>query len=445
MKSLKSICRAVATAVVISAVTSQAWSETSPSSNPGSEFNSESGVELEPIPLTELQTFVQAFGSIKRAYVEKISDQDLLENAIRGMLAGLDPHSAFLDADAYRDLQEGTTGEFGGLGIEVGMEDGFVRVIAPIDDTPAQRAGVKAGDLILRLNDTPVKGLSLNEAVKEMRGKTGTDIVLTIARDGEEGPIRITVTRDVIRVKSVRTKFLEPGIGYVRVSHFQTHTGEDLQTAIAKLQGQQTIRGAVLDLRNNPGGILGSAVSVTDTFLTDGLIVYTEGRGKDSELKFEAKSSDLLDNAPLVVLVNEGSASASEIVAGALQDHKRAIIMGSRTFGKGSVQTILPVNNDTALKLTTARYYTPSGRSIQAEGIVPDIMVDKVKISPVETNNNFIKEEDLSRHLTNESSATPSKSTKQESTERSLAERDYALHEALTLLKGLVLLQARAD
>ena len=442
MKTFSKTSRALAVTFIITVAAGHSWGEANPNETDAA---IPAEAEAEPIPLTELQTFVQAFGNIKRSYVEKVSDQDLLQNAIRGMLAGLDPHSAFLDADAYRELQEGTSGEFGGLGIEVGMEDGFIRVIAPIDDTPAKHAGVEAGDLILRLNDTPVKGLSLNDAVKEMRGAPGTDIVLTIAREGTEGPFRITVTRDIIRVKSVRNRILEPGIGYLRVSQFQIHTGDELQTAITTLQAQETLRGAILDLRNNPGGILGSAVTVTDAFLAEGLIVYTEGRGKDSELRFEARNDDLLNSAPMVVLVNEGSASAAEIVAGALQDHKRAVIMGRKTFGKGSVQTILPVNDQAALKLTTARYYTPSGRSIQAEGINPDILVDKVTVSAVNSGKNFVKEEDLSRHLINETSREKLSRSSDSPSKRPLVEEDYALHEALNLLKGLVLLQTRSD
>ncbi|HFE32809.1 MAG TPA: S41 family peptidase, partial [Gammaproteobacteria bacterium] len=328
-----------------------------------------------PLPLNELRTFTEVFARIKKDYVEPVSDKELLENAIRGMLSGLDPHSSYLDPDSFKDLQVGTTGEFGGLGIEVGMEDGFVKVISPIDDTPAQRAGVKAGDLVIRLDEKPVKGMTLRDAVNIMRGKVGSKITLTIIREGEEKPLKITITRAIIKVKSVRQRNLEDGFGYLRISQFQSHTGENLADAIDKLKEENggKLKGLVLDLRNNPGGVLNAAVEVSDAFLDKGLIVYTKGRIRDSDMKFNATPRTLLDGAPLVVLVNGGSASASEIVAGALQDHKRALIVGTRTFGKGSVQTILPLNNNTALKLTTARYYTPSGRSIQAEGIEPDI------------------------------------------------------------------------
>jgi carboxyl-terminal processing protease len=399
-----------------------------------------------PLPLEELRGFTEVFARIKKDYVEPVSDKTLLENAIRGMLSGLDPHSSYLDAESYNELQVGTTGEFGGLGIEVGMEDGFVKVIAPIDDTPAERAGVKAGDLIIKLDEQPVKGMSLQDAVKVMRGKVGTDIELTIIREGEEKPLKLTLTRDVIKVKSVRHRTLEDGFGYVRISQFQAHTGDNLAEAIDKLEEENKgkLKGLVLDLRNNPGGVLNAAVDVSDAFLDKGLIVYTQGRIEDSELKFNATPKVLLEDAPLVVLVNGGSASASEIVAGALQDHKRAVILGTRTFGKGSVQTILPLTNDTALKLTTARYYTPSGRSIQAEGIEPDIVLDPVKLTKVdEPSMERIKEADLTGHLANGNAKSAGKDKKEKAPELSLAESDYQLYEALNILKGLSILKSR--
>lgn len=407
------------------------------------------------LPLDELRAFTEVFGKIKEEYVEEIGDKQLLEDAVRGMLSGLDPHSAYLDPDAFEELRVGTSGEFGGLGIEVGMEDGFVKVVTPIDDTPASRAGVQAGDLIIRLDDTPVKGMTLDEAVKIMRGKPGTDLRLTIVREGQAAPIEITVTRAIITVQSVKSRMLDPGFGYIRISQFQAHTGEDLIKAISKLKKEHggNLNGLVLDMRNNPGGVLNAAVSVSDAFIKKGLIVYTEGRRKEAELRFNATPTDLLNGGPLVVLVNGGSASAAEIVAGALQDHKRAVIMGSQTFGKGSVQTILPMNNGAALKITTALYYTPSGRSIQAEGITPDIAVEHVEVAAVAPSVSAIKEADLSRHLQNGNGETddlevdtaddkPGKKTseKQKST---LAEDDYMLHEALNLLKGLHILQSR--
>lgn len=392
------------------------------------------------LPVEELRAFTDVFGRIKNDYVEEVEDSEMLENAIRGMLSGLDPHSAYLDQEQFKELQVGTSGEFGGLGIEVGMEDGFVKVIAPIDDTPAQRAGIKAGDLIIRLDDTPVKGLTLNDAVKIMRGKPGTVLKLTVVREGVEQPLKIDIKRDIIKVKSVKKRMLEDGFGYVRISQFQSKTAENMVDAIEDLkkEAKGSLKGMVLDLRNNPGGVLNGAVAVSDAFLKKGLIVYTEGRVNDSKLRFNATPDDVLDTAPLVVLVNQGSASASEIVSGALQDHKRAIIVGTPTFGKGSVQTILPLSNGTAVKLTTARYYTPSGRSIQAEGIRPDIELDQIRVSAVERSFDPIKEADLSGHLSNGNGKKSEKSEgKGEEPEEPLAQSDYQLYEALNLLKGL--------
>ena len=399
------------------------------------------------LPVEELRTFSDVFGRIKNDYVESVEDRELLENAIRGMLTGLDPHSAYLDSEQFKELQVGTTGQFGGLGIEVGMEDGFVKVIAPIDDTPAQRAGVKAGDLVIRLDDTPVKGMSLSDAVKIMRGKPGTDIELTIVREGLDKPLQITITRDIIKVKSVKSRILEPGYGYLRISQFQSKTADYLVNAMddLKKENDAPLKGLILDLRNNPGGVLNGAVAVSDAFLEKGLIVYTEGRLPDSSLRFNATPDDVADGAPIVVLVNQGSASASEIVAGALQDHKRALIIGSRTFGKGSVQTILPLSGGTALKLTTARYYTPSGRSIQAEGITPDIELESLKIAAIEQNIAPLSEADLSGHLENgnkkKSGKTDGKEDKSDT--ESLVRDDYQLYEALNMLKGMAILQDR--
>lgn len=405
------------------------------------------------LPLDELRTFTEIFAKIKNDYVESTDDKTLLENAIRGMLSGLDPHSSYLLPSDYKDLQAGTTGEFGGLGIEVGMEDGFVKVIAPIDDTPAKQAGVQAGDLVIRLNETPVKGMTLNDAVRIMRGKPGTDIVLTIIREGEQKPLQITITRAVIKVTSVKSRTLEEGYGYVRVSQFQSRTGENLRNAIAELKKENggSLEGMVLDLRSNPGGVLSAAVSVSDAFIKSGLLVYTEGRMDDSKLKFNAKPNDVLGGAPLVVLVDGGSASASEIVAGALQDHNRAIIMGSRTFGKGSVQTILPMENGAALKLTTARYYTPSGTSIQASGITPDIVLDNLKVASVDAPvTQRIKEADLAGHLDDENAQSEANASENgdddENSERPpLAQDDFALYEALNLLRGLSILEKRSS
>ena len=390
------------------------------------------------LPLNEVRTFTEVLDRIKKAYVEAIDDQTLLENAIKGMLSELDPHSAYLEPEAFKGLQESTHGEFGGLGIEVGMKDGFVEVITPIDDTPAQKAGVEAGDLIIKLDDNLVKGMSLNDAVKVMRGKPGTKIKLTILRESEREPLEISVTRAVIKVVSVKSKILEKGFGYIRITQFQIHTGRNLEKAIHSLTKKgNSLKGLVLDLRNNPGGVLDAAVDVTDVFLSDGLVVYTKGRIADTEMEFEASEKTLLPDIPLVILVNGGSASASEIVAGALQDHHRAIIMGTLTFGKGSVQTVLPLHNNRALKLTTARYYTPNGRSIQAKGIEPDIIVEASKVTKLNRPEGY-KESDLAGHLENESKKAKTKKTSAEEIEEIL-EVDFQLREALNLLKGIYL------
>ncbi|MBF6647150.1 S41 family peptidase [Methylobacter sp. BlB1] len=405
--------------------------------------NAEVATDTEALPFEDLRTFTEIFGRIKRDYVEPVSDKKLLEDAIRGMLSGLDPHSAYLIAEEYQELKEGTTGQFGGLGIEVTMENGFVKVVSPIDDTPAQRAGIKTGDLIVRLDDQPVKGMSLNDAVKIMRGEPGSKILLTVVREGEEAPLKIIITRDIIKVKSVKSRMLEKDYGYVRISSFQSRTGESLKEAIADLKKENAsnLKGLVLDLRNNPGGVLNAAVEVSDAFIKSGLIVYTEGRIENSEMRFNASPDDIIEGAPIVVLINAGSASASEIVAGALQDQKRAVIIGEKSFGKGSVQTILPTSNGAAVKLTTARYYTPSGRSIQAEGIEPDIALARVKLESVDKSEfTPVKESDLSHHLTNGNKRKDEK-TNVEQTEKVKEEilelKDYAVHEALTLLKGI--------
>jgi len=411
------------------------------------------------LPLDELRTFSEIFGRIKNSYVEPVEDKELLQNAIEGMLSGLDPHSTYLDLDDFKELREGTSGEFGGLGIEVTMEDGFVKVVSPIDDTPAARSGIQAGDLIIRLDDTPVKGLSLGDAVDIMRGKPDTKLLLTIIREGEDKPLKVELTRAIIKVESVKQKMLEPGYGYVRISTFQSRTGESLKEAISALKTENdgSLEGLVLDLRNNPGGLLDAAVDVSDAFITKGKIVYTEGRIKDAAQEFNAKPNDILKGAPLVVLVNGGSASASEIVAGALQDHHRAVILGSKTFGKGSVQTVMPLTDNTAVKMTTARYFTPSGRSIQAEGIVPDIEIEGIKVSALEDSDfNPLREQDLSGHLENGNgdtktteedevaeaeSETTAKPEEEDNTP--LAVKDYYLSQALNLLKGMSILNPK--
>lgn len=400
--------------------------------------------ESTTLPLEDLKTFTEIFGRIKQDYVEPVSDKKLLEDAVKGMLSGLDPHSAYLVAEEYQELKEGTTGQFGGLGIEVSMENGYVKVVSPIDDTPAQRAGVKAGDLIIRLDEKPVKGMTLGDAVKLMRGEAGSKILLTIVREGSEAPLKISLTRDIIKAKSVKSKMLDKNYGYVRISSFQSGTGESLKEALASLKKENggTLKGLVLDLRNNPGGVLNAAVDVSDAFLRSGLIVYTKGRIPNSEMRFSAAPDDLIDDAPMVVLINAGSASASEIVAGALQDSKRAIIMGEKSFGKGSVQTILPTSNGSAVKLTTARYYTPSGRSIQAEGIEPDVALALMKLESVEKSDfKPVKESDLSNHLQNKKEKANELKEAETKEKDALDSKDYALNEALTLLKGISILK----
>lgn len=418
------------------------------SGSPGFAAAQEQEAPAEALPVDEIRTFAEVFTKVKKDYVEELGDADLLESAIKGLLEGLDPHSSYLDEEAYLALQEGTTGQFGGLGIEVGMEDGFIKVISPIDDTPAQQAGIQAGDLIIRLDDTPVKGLSLSEAVSRMRGEPGTDITLTIVREGEEKPLKIAITRDLIKVRSVRFRTLAPGFGYLRISHFQIHTAEDARVALQKLKedNDNELQGLVIDLRNNPGGTLSGAVGVSDLFLNKGLIVYTKGRIEDSNLSFHAKPADMLNGAPIVALVNAGSASASEIVAGALQDHQRGVVMGQRTFGKGSVQSVLTISNNAALKLTTALYYTPSGRSIQAEGIEPDIVIDRVKIEAIGGEADIITEENLNQHLKGEENDEQDEELDEAAVKaretQTMLEKDYALRQALNVLKGLKILSA---
>lgn len=398
----------------------------------------------EQLPLDDLRKFTEVFSRIKAAYVEKVDDRTLLEDAIKGMLSGLDPHSTYLDPKAFEDLEESTTGEFGGLGIEVGMEDGFIKVISPIDDTPAQKAGVQAGDLIIKLGDQPVKGMSLEEAVNVMRGKPGSVLTLTIMRDGESSPIEIDVKRDVIKVASTKSRLLDDGYGYVRLTQFQSETGQEFVDAINKLKKQNKgdLNGLVLDLRNNPGGILQAAVAAADAVLNDGLIVYTEGRIQSSRLRFSAEPGDVTNGAPIVVLINGGSASASEILAGALQDQKRAVIMGTQSFGKGSVQTVIPLDETHAIKMTTARYYTPSGRSIQAKGITPDIEVKPARLTEMDSKP-FFTEADLSGHLTNGDESKPAQKPDSTPDENSPIERDFQLRSALNLLKGLRILDVK--
>jgi len=448
-------------------------------------FSANAGKETpSPLPIEELRSFADVFNAIKQGYVEPVDDKTLITHAISGMLSNLDPHSAYLDADAFKDLQVSTQGEFGGLGVEVGMEDGFVKVVSPIEDTPAWRAGLKPGDLIIKIDDTPVKGMTLSDAVKKMRGKPKSNITLTIARKGESKPIVVTLTREKIKVQSVKAKLLEPGYGYVRVTQFQEETVNDLVKSIDRLYKDKTnnsepLRGLMLDLRNDPGGLLNAAVGVSAAFLpADSVVVSTDGRTDDAKRKFTASADDYLRgrqddvikqlppgirSVPMIVLVNGGSASASEIVAGALQDHKRAIVLGTQTFGKGSVQTVLPLSNNTAIKLTTARYYTPSGRSIQAKGITPDVVVEA---TPNGEAREWLREADLDHHLNNDKDPSSSKEAdkpaekragkknsklpKEESDEDELSKpiefaskSDYQVAQAMNLLKAWQIIQKK--
>ncbi|BEH15859.1 MULTISPECIES: S41 family peptidase [Marinobacter] len=399
----------------------------------------------EQLPLDDLRKFTEVFSRIKAAYVEEVSDRKLLESAIKGMLSDLDPHSTYLAPKDYEELEESTSGEFGGLGIEVGMENGFVKVIAPIDDTPAHKAGVLAGDLIIKLDEKPVKGMSLEEAVKLMRGKPGTVLTLTIMREGESAPIEIDVTRDVIKVTSVKSRMIENGYGYVRITQFQAETGRQFRQALTKLEEEYggDLDGLIIDVRNNPGGVLQAAVETADALLDEGLIVYTEGRIQSSRLRFSAKAGDIMEGTPIVVLINGGSASASEILAGALQDHGRAVIMGTKSFGKGSVQTVIPLDETHAIKMTTARYYTPEGRSIQATGIKPDIEVRPAELTELD-GRPFFTEADLSGHLQGQDEEQERLERQQQAeTPASAAERDYQLRSALNLLKGMNILNRR--
>ncbi len=433
------------------------------------------------LPVEELRTFAEVFNAIKTGYVEPVEDKKLITHAISGMVSNLDPHSSYLDADAFKDLQVGTQGEFGGIGIEVGMEDGLVKVVSPIEDTPAYRAGVKTGDLIFKIDDTLVKGLTLTDAVKRMRGKPKSQIRLSILRKGEAKPIEITLMREVIKVQSVKSKLVEDGYAYLRITSFQENTGAAVVKHLADLFKPGPLKGLVLDLRNDPGGLLNNAVGVSAAFLPpDTLVTSTDGRTPDAKHRYYASPTDYLRGGrddylrslppdarkvSMVVLVNGGSASASEIVAGALQDHKRAVVLGTTTFGKGSVQTVLPLPGNTAIKLTTARYFTPSGRSIQAKGIVPDIIVE-------ETANGGsaqrVREANLEHHLDSNKDASqpakeaPAKSAPAKSTvkpkgntqkedpdeaaelpSRELAsKKDYQLTQALNLLKGMQIMQS---
>ena len=401
----------------------------------------------------QLNLFGDVFERVRADYVEEVSDSELIEAAINGMLSSLDPHSRYLNAKSFEDMQTQTRGEFGGLGIEVTMDDnGFVKVITPIDDTPAQRAGLEPGDFVTHLDGESILGLTLAEAVDKMRGPIDSGIVLTIQRPGAEASFDVEIIRAVISIRSVRVRMEDDGVAYVRISSFSEKTTRDLEREIDKLRDEygDTLKGLVLDLRNNPGGLLDQAVSVSDSFLVQGEIVSTRGRRPDSIQRFNAKSGDLIDGMPMIVLINGGSASASEIVAGALQDHHRAIVLGTRSFGKASVQTVIPLGGHGAMRLTTARYYTPAGTSIQARGIHPDIVVEQAKIERINRGPRR-SEADLRGSLSNEqdngeddeeAGATEGddNGAQDNAREESTAPEDYQLARALDLLRGLQLL-----
>ncbi|HWP57899.1 MAG TPA: S41 family peptidase [Candidatus Acidoferrales bacterium] len=387
-----------------------------------------------------LETFTNLLAIVKKNYVDEVSTKDLVNGAINGMLASLDPHSAYLTPDLYKELQTETQGRFGGLGIEITVRNGVLTVVSPIEDTPAFQAGIKPGDQILKIEDEFTKDMPLTQAVKKLRGPKGTKVKISIKREGVQELMDFTLVRDIIRVQSVRSRVLEEGYGYVRIAQFQERTDRDVQKAIEKLLGEKGgIKGLVLDLRNNPGGLLTQAVRVSDLFLDSGMIVYTEGRLENQKQKYFARKEGSWTEFPMVVLVNGGSASASEIVAGALQDHRRAIVLGAKTFGKGSVQTILPLDDQSALRLTTARYFTPKGRSIQAAGIVPDIIMEDgptPEARAEERQRPTLREENLPGHLPNRTA--PKEGAPQEKTEKKeeSSENDPQIRRALELLKG---------
>jgi carboxyl-terminal processing protease len=393
--------------------------------------------ERQSLPLEELQMFADVFNQIRQGYVESVPDSELFEMAVQGMLSGLDPHSVFLEEKAYDSLQENTQGEFSGLGIEIGQERGYITIIAPIDGSPAEAAGLEAGDVILKIDGESIRDLPVDRSVDLMRGPTGSEVLLTIGRRGTQDPFDVTVIRDIIKVPSVRSRELMKGYLWLRAAQFQKDTGNEAIAVLQEALAESDLKGVVLDLRNNPGGVLGASVDMAGALLDGGLVVYTEGRHPQAAERFEASSGDILDDLPIVVLINGGSASASEIVAGALQDRRRAVIMGTRSFGKGSVQTILPVTETRAVKLTTALYYTPNGRSIQAEGIVPDIVVERAEVKSVESARRT-KESDLQGSL---SGGDPVDTEAESESLTELRNSDNQLYEALTLLRGINLLR----
>ncbi len=385
-----------------------------------------------------LNLFGEVMERTKVSYVEEVTDQKLLESAMNGMLSSLDPHSSFLDAKSFKYLNEQTQGKFGGLGIEVTMENGVVKVVSPIDDTPAFRAGLKPGDYIISLDGTPVIGMTLNEAVDKMRGKPGTKIKLTIRRNSEK-PFDVVLKREEIKIQSIKSGIKAKDIAYIRISSFSEEADKTIEKEIAKMQKKTKngIKGVILDVRNNPGGLLDQAVAISDLFLNEGEIVSTRARSEDDSLKYNATEGDIVNGLPIVVMINDGSASASEIVAGALQDHKRAVILGEKSFGKGSVQSVIPFGKYGAIRLTTARYYTPSGRSIQAKGIEPDIEVKPAKVEELNTDGLTISEAELKNALKNETAENNKKDGKNDDSEDEDLKKDYQLLRAVDTIRAL--------
>lgn len=417
--------------------------------------NSKANAETpEQNPLAkDVARFNRELQIIKNEYVNTTSEHELLQNAMQGMASGLDPHSSFLDAEELKDLKTATTGQFSGLGLEVAMEEGLLRVITPIDDGPAQKAGIKPGDWILRINNSPIQGLSLREAVKKMRGTQGSSIQLLLVRQGIHKPLLVNLKREIIHVHSVKGRLLEPEYAYIRINSFQESTRHDLDKLITQFQQNKktSLKGIILDLRNNPGGLLSSATEVANAFLDpqqmkfNQLIVFTKGQSSEANMKIAAKPNNQIYAGTLIVLINQGSASGAEIVAGALQDNKRAVILGTKSFGKGSVQTVIPLDESTALKLTTALYYTPSGRSIQAAGISPDVTLDELKINTLAQNPSepiYLHEAELKGHLKNGNTTQKNIFSPATITNTDLVKNDYQLFEALNLLKSMVVLQA---
>lgn len=417
------------TLLFVSVFASKAWAENKP------EQDSNKG-----LPIEEIRLFSQAFERIRGAYVEQIDDKTLLEYAISGMLSSLDPHSSYLKGEALDDLKDNTRGHFGGLGVEIEIDEGRLRVITPIDNSPAAKAGIRAGDIIIAIDEHRLVDISIMDALEKMRGETGSKAKVEIYRKGEKKPLVFDLVRAKIPLVSVRSKMFKPNIGYIRISQFQDNTFKELQRELKKLQSKHKVHALVLDLRNNPGGVLGAAVDVVDAFIKKGVIVSTKGRAANANTRFIARELVLIDSIPMVVLINGGSASASEIVAGALQDHKRAVILGTQSFGKGSVQTILPITESKAIKLTTARYFTPKDRSIQAKGITPDIYIEQSTVTPFAEN--YYKESDLPGHLKSEKKKTKKAKQKQadKNQNNELLKKDFQLYEAYTLLRGMNIL-----